>query len=118
MFIRNRKHNRPLAGYVLVLFLVASAFTQSSGTLSFYVIKALGTSLDKSKQVKTSALQLPCTGTEEEKKGEQKSVGLYVHDEGVHSEVYKPQVRGLYPEPKISGRIANPIFLLIRSLRL
>lgn len=118
MFIRNRRFNKSLTGYVLVLFVFASAFTQSSGTLSLYVIKALGSSLDKAKQLKTSTLQFPCSGTEEEKKGEQKSEGFHVRNESIHSDVYIPLVFILFPEPKISGRIASPIFLLIKSLRL
>lgn len=119
MFIRKRHHNKPLAGILLVVFLFASAFTQSSGTLSLYVVKALGCSVDKSKQAKASALQFPCAGTEkEEKKTEHKSVEMSGHAEGVLADLDDRHVHTLYPEQKVSGATTNPLFLLNKSLRL
>ena len=118
MFIRNRKLNKPLAGYVLVLFLLASAFTQSSGTISFYVINALGPCLDKSNQLETSVLPFACTGTEEEKKSEHKSVGLYTQGENLHTNTHPLPIPIPYPATKIAGRTTSPIFLLNKSLRL
>lgn len=119
MFIRKRDHNKPLAGILLVVFLFASAFTQSSGTLSLYIVKALGCSIDKSKQAKVTAFQFPCAGTEkEEKKAEHKSVEISVHTEGVLADVRDRRVHTPYPEPKIFERTTNALFLINKSLRL
>lgn len=119
MFIIKRDHNKPLAGILLVVFLFASAFTQSSGTLSLYIVKALGCSIDKSKQAKTAALQFPCAGTEKEaKKAEHKYMEISVHTEGVLANLRDRRALTPYPEPKISDRTTNPLFLINKSLRL
>ena len=118
MFIRKRKLNKPASGLVLVLFLFASAFSQSSGTLSLYVIKAIGCTVDKSKQTKSSAFQYPCGATEEEKKGEHKSVTMSIQSEDVHSDPKNFTVITHYADSKTVVRTANSLFLINRTLRL
>jgi hypothetical protein len=119
MFIRKRHHNKPLAGILLVVFLFASAFTQSSGTLALCIVKALGSSIDKSKQAKAAALQFPCAGTEKEgKKAEHTSVEMSVHTECLLADLRDRRVIIHYPQLKISDRTTKPLFLINKSLRL
>ena len=118
MFIRKRKLNRPVAGVVLVLFLFASAFTQSSGSLSLYVIKASGCSLDKTKQTKSSAVQYPFGATEEEKKGEHKSETTSIHSDYVHSYPKNFEVSTYYAKSKTVIRSTTSLFLINKILRL
>jgi hypothetical protein len=119
MFIRKRDHNKPLAGILLVVFLLASAFTQTSGTLSLYVVKALGSSIDKSKQASPAALQFPCGGSEkEEKKADHKSLIISFQDLVALSDLHDYRTHTLSFEAKIPGRESNQLFLLNKSLRL
>src|SRR5688572_5692297 len=66
MFIRQRKHNRSLAGIMLVLFVFASAFSQSP-ELSLY-LKSQGLYISKAKIGSTSSLQYPLEKSEKEEK--------------------------------------------------
>lgn len=119
MFIRKRDHNKPLAGVLLVVFLLTSACTQSSGTLSLYVVKALGSGIDKSKQADPAALQFPCGVTEnEEKKADHKSVMISFLDLVALSDLHNYRTHTISPEAKIPGRTSNQLFLLNKSLRL
>lgn len=119
MFIRKRDHNKPLAVTLLIVFLLTSAFTQSSGTLSLYIIKASGFSIDKSKQAKPAALQFPCAGTEkEEKKDDHKSVIISFLDLVALSDLHDYRTHTVGPEAKIPGRTSNQLFLFNKSLRL
>jgi hypothetical protein len=119
MFIRKRDHNKPLAGILLVVFLLASAFAQSPGTLSLYIVKALGSSIDKSRQANPAAFQFPCAGTEkEEKKADHKSVIISYQNLVGLSNLHDYRTATVSPDPEIPGRTSNQLFLLNKSLQL
>lgn len=118
MFIRKRKHNKPLAGILLAVFLSASAFAQSSVLISLCIVKASGYSVDKSKQTK-AALPFPCTGAEkEEKKGENKSLMTSFQVEGLFSVIDSRPTFPPRPPSETRSQTSNLLFLLNKSLRL
>lgn len=104
---------------MLIVFLVASAFNQTAGSVSLFIAKSLGCNLDKEKPSKAVALQFPCTGNEkEEKKAEQMSLVMSLHLENLYSKHRDRSARIRHLEVNTPARAVSPIFLLNKSLRL